>query len=79
MNKKSERKPIVEEVFAALDVAKMPHDLFRSKSVRMLQAEIDERGRITLPKAVREHMHIKPGDRIEFILLHVGVLMRRIV
>lgn len=29
---------------------------------------VDVRGRITLPKAVREHMHVKPGDRIKFTL-----------
>ena len=108
MNKKSERKPTIDEVFAALDAARIPDDLFRSRSARMDERErlflrlskqpalnlgrldrdelyedpknatLEARGRITLPKAVREHMHLKPGDRIEFVLLPVGVLMRRI-
>ena len=55
MNKKSERKPTIDEVFAALDAAKIPDDLFRSESGRILQLRMDKRGRITLPKAVREH------------------------
>ena len=106
MNKKNERKPTIDEVFAALDAAR--YDLFRSRSARMDERErlllrlskqpalnlgrldrdelyedpnnatLEARGRITMPKAVREHMHLEPGDRIEFVLLPAGVLMRRI-
>jgi len=55
MNKKSERKPTIDEVFAALDADRIPDDLFRARSARMLQARLDESGRITLLKVVREH------------------------
>lgn len=40
--------------------------------------KVDSRGRITLPKYVRQHLGIGPGDRIEFELLPDGggVLMQ---
>ncbi len=33
-----------------------------------MQATIASRGRVTLPKAVRDKLDLKPGDRIDFIL-----------
>ena len=40
--------------------------------------KVDPRGRITLPKYVRQHLGVGPGDQIEFELLPDGggVLMR---
>ncbi len=33
-----------------------------------MQATITSKGQITLPKALREHLHLAAGDRVEFIL-----------
>jgi len=33
-----------------------------------MQATITSKGQITLPKALREHLHLVAGDRVEFIL-----------
>jgi AbrB family looped-hinge helix DNA binding protein len=40
--------------------------------------QMDSRGRITLPKHIRQHLGIGPGDRIEFELMPdgQGVLIR---
>ena len=34
----------------------------------MEQSTVTTGGRITLPKAIREHMGLKPGDRVRFFL-----------
>ena len=44
MNKKSELKPTIDEVIAALGAARMHDDLFSLKIPRMLQARVYERG-----------------------------------
>lgn len=33
-----------------------------------MQAIITSKGQITLPKALRERLHLAPGDRVEFIV-----------
>ena len=33
-----------------------------------MQATIASKGQVTLPKPIRDKLHLKPGDRIEFIL-----------
>jgi len=33
-----------------------------------MHATITSKGQITLPKALREQLHLSPGDRVEFIL-----------
>jgi AbrB family looped-hinge helix DNA binding protein len=33
-----------------------------------MQATITSKGQITLPKALRERLHLTPGDRVEFVL-----------
>ena len=32
----------------------------------MIYAKITSKGQITIPKSVRDHLDLKPGDRIEF-------------
>lgn len=39
---------------------------------RAFECRVDRRGRITLPKAVREHMSLRPGDRIEITIHPLG-------
>ena len=36
------------------------------------ECRVDKRGRITLPKSVREHMRLKPGDRIQVTIYPLG-------
>lgn len=33
-----------------------------------MESTITIKGQITLPKAVREHLHLKPGDRVKFFV-----------
>ena len=33
-----------------------------------MQATLTSKGQITLPKALRDHLHLAAGDRVEFIL-----------
>lgn len=33
-----------------------------------MQATITSKGQVTLPKVIRDRLHLEPGDRIEFIL-----------
>ena len=33
-----------------------------------MQATITSKGQVTLPKALRDHLHLAAGDRVEFIL-----------
>lgn len=43
-----------------------------SSLVTVWTAKIDSRGRITLPKAIRQHLGVVPGDKVEFELLPDG-------
>ena len=33
-----------------------------------MQATITSKGQVTLPKPIRDRLHLEPGDRIEFLL-----------
>jgi antitoxin PrlF len=33
-----------------------------------MESAITVKGQATIPKAVREHLHLKPGDRVKFFL-----------
>ena len=33
-----------------------------------MQATITSKGQITLPKALRERLHLEPGDKVEFVV-----------
>lgn len=39
-----------------------------------MRATITSRGQITLPKALRDRLHLEPGDRVEFIVEAEGVV-----
>ena len=34
----------------------------------MLSAKLSTKGQLVVPKPVRDHLHLKPGDRVEFII-----------
>lgn len=48
-----------------------------------MQATISSKGQVTLPKALRERLHLTAGDRLEFIIDEKGdvrlILKRRSV
>ncbi len=33
-----------------------------------MESALSIKGQATIPKAVREHLHLKPGDRVKFFL-----------
>jgi antitoxin PrlF len=33
-----------------------------------MESAITKKGQATIPKAVREHLHLRPGDRVKFFL-----------
>lgn len=33
-----------------------------------MESAITRKGQATIPKAIREHLHLKPGDRVRFFL-----------
>jgi antitoxin PrlF len=33
-----------------------------------MQSAITTKGQATIPKAVRDHLHLKPGDRVKFFI-----------
>jgi AbrB family looped-hinge helix DNA binding protein len=43
----------------------------------MPTATITSKGQITLPKAVREHLHVAQGDRVEFVVEANGAVQVR--
>ena len=41
----------------------------------MLESKLTSRGRVTLPKAVREALQLKPGERIRYVIQGNQVLL----
>ena len=39
-----------------------------------MQATMTSKGQVTFPKPIRDKLHLKPGDRIEFMLEEDGSL-----
>ncbi len=39
-----------------------------------MQATITSKGQVTLPKPIRDKLHLEPGDRIDFLLDDDGCL-----
>ena len=33
-----------------------------------MESAITSKGQATIPKAIREHLHLKPGDRVKFFM-----------
>lgn len=33
-----------------------------------MESAITSKGQATIPKAIREHLHLKPGDRVRFFI-----------
>lgn len=39
-----------------------------------MQATITSKGQVTVPKAIRDRLHLSPGDRIEFLVDEDGAV-----
>src|SRR5205085_5546611 len=53
----------------AIDAEKGPAVLrFEDRNGAHMESAITTKGQATIPKAVREHLGLKPGDRIKFFL-----------
>lgn len=39
-----------------------------------MQSTITSKGQVTVPKAIRDRLHLSPGDRIEFIVDEDGTV-----
>ncbi len=40
-----------------------------------MESAITVKGQATIPKAIREHLHLKPGDRIKFFVHPDGTVV----
>jgi AbrB family looped-hinge helix DNA binding protein len=71
---KRTRKPDIssESIGRLADMAPMQRVNAGSALVTVWTAKIDSRGRITLPKAIRQHLGVGPGDKLEFELVPDG-------
>lgn len=41
----------------------------------MSEAKVTSKGQITLPKNIREHLDVKEGDKVEFIMTKTGQVL----
>jgi AbrB family looped-hinge helix DNA binding protein len=41
----------------------------------IMESTITVKGQATIPKAVRDHLHVKPGDRIKFFIHPDGTVV----
>ena len=58
--------------WGAIEVAAPKIVVARKRMLSMWTATVRSRGRITLPKALLQHLGVEPGDEIEFELLPDG-------
>jgi antitoxin PrlF len=40
-----------------------------------VESAITSKGQVTIPKAIREHLHVKPGDRVKFFVHPDGTVV----
>ena len=40
-----------------------------------MESAITTKGQATIPKAIREHLHLKPGDRVKFFMHPDGTVV----
>lgn len=48
----------------------------QTRSKDMSTATLTSKGRITIPRDVRERLRVQPGDRLEFVMKDDGVILR---
>ncbi len=42
------------------------------------ESTLTSKGQITIPKGIRDHLHIKPGDRMTFTAMPDGTVLLRV-
>jgi antitoxin PrlF len=42
-----------------------------------VKSTLTKKGQVTIPKAVRQHLGVKPGDRIKFFMMRDGTVVIR--
>jgi len=47
-----------------------------TKELRVSTSTVTAKGQTTIPKAVRERLHLRPGDRVEFVFQKDSVVLR---
>jgi antitoxin PrlF len=47
----------------------------KARSARMMEATLSSKNQATIPKAVREYLHLKPGDRFRFFFQDDGAVV----
>jgi antitoxin PrlF len=47
----------------------------KARSARMMEATLSSKNQATIPKAVREYLHLKPGDRFRFFFQPDGAVV----
>ena len=40
-----------------------------------MKSTITKKGQVTIPKAIREHLGVKPGDRVKFFRMRNGTVV----
>jgi len=40
-----------------------------------MESAVTSKGQVTIPKAVREYLHVKPGDRVKFFMHPDGTVV----
>jgi antitoxin PrlF len=40
-----------------------------------MEAAITSKGQVTIPKVIREYLHVKPGDRVKFFMHPDGTVV----
>lgn len=43
----------------------------------MPSSTLTSKGQVTLPKEVRDHLHVAPGDRVDFLIDESGIVTVR--
>jgi AbrB family looped-hinge helix DNA binding protein len=43
----------------------------------MPSSTLTSKGQITLPKLIRDHLHVAPGDRVDFLIDEAGIVTVR--
>jgi AbrB family looped-hinge helix DNA binding protein len=49
--------------------------LEKSNGIVQMESALTSKGQATIPKAIRDHLHLKPGDRVKFFVHPDGTVV----